>query len=89
MEQWYYLLRSSFYELDETNQELLYKSYYRFVYQDIHLILRDHASTEDVIQDAFMKMIANYPRNESNLPGWIKQVTRRTALDRLRKIKRE
>lgn len=91
MEQWYFLLRIPFHELDATIQKTLYESYYRFVYRDIHFMLRDHALTEDVIQDAFMKLIAKGPklRTVSNLPGWIKQVTRRTALDYLRKMKRD
>jgi RNA polymerase sigma factor, sigma-70 family len=91
MEQWYFLLRIPFHELDATIQKTLYESYYRFVYRDIYFMLRDHALTEDVIQDAFMKLIAKGPKlhTASNLPGWIKQVTRRTALDYLRKMKKD
>ncbi|MWC27585.1 RNA polymerase sigma factor [Paenibacillus sp. MMS18-CY102] len=90
MEQWYYFLRSPLDDLDTSIQELVYRSFYQFVYRDIYFIVRDHALTEDIIQDAFMKAITKGPemRSDVNIPAWIKQLTRNTALDYVRKLKR-
>ncbi|WP_223066894.1 RNA polymerase sigma factor [Paenibacillus caui] len=91
MEQWFYFLRSPPDDLDATIQELVYRSFYHFIYRDTYFIVRDHALTEDIIQDAFMKAITKGPKMQSddNIPAWIKQLTRNTALDYLRKIKRD
>ncbi|RRJ64990.1 sigma-70 family RNA polymerase sigma factor [Paenibacillus oralis] len=91
MEEWYFLIRRPFHDLDTTVQKLVYDSYYQFVYRDINLILHDHALVEDVIQNAFIKLISKGPTlcSDNNLPAWIKLVTRNTALDYLKKIKKE
>ena len=39
MEQWYLLLRSNFYELDSSSQEIIYYKFREFIYQDILLLL--------------------------------------------------
>lgn len=90
MEQWYYFLRSPLDDLDVTSQELVYRSFYQFVYRDIYFMVRDHPLSEDIIQDAFLKAVTNGPkmRSDENIPAWIKQLTRNTALDYLRKLKR-
>jgi len=86
MEQWYYFLRSALDNLDATIQELIYRSFYQFVYRDVYFIIRDHSLSEDIIQDAFLKAIKNGPkmRSDTNIPAWIKLLTRNTALDYLR-----
>lgn len=91
MEQWWELISIRFEKLEFTLQKQLYDSYYRFVYRNIFFIIRDHALTEDVIQDSFLKLITKGPEltSNQNLLGWIKQVTHRTVLDYLRKIKKE
>ncbi|WP_240418062.1 RNA polymerase sigma factor [Paenibacillus periandrae] len=91
MEQWFYLLRSSIDDLDTTTQELVYRSFYQFVYRDTYFMLRDHSITEDIIQESFLKAVSQGPklRSDANIPGWIKQVTRNTAIDWLRKMKRD
>ncbi|SDF66434.1 RNA polymerase sigma-70 factor, ECF subfamily [Fontibacillus panacisegetis] len=91
MEQWFYFLRSPLDDLDVMIQEFVYRSFYQFVYRDIHFMVHDHALTEDIIQDAFMKAITKGPkmRSGANIPAWIKQLTRNTALDYLRKLNRD
>lgn len=72
MEQWFYFIRSPLDDLDETIQELVYRSFYQFVYRDINFMVRDHALTEDIIQDAFMKAITKDLRckpTRTFLPG--------------------
>ncbi|MEK3734252.1 MULTISPECIES: RNA polymerase sigma factor [Paenibacillus] len=91
MEQWFYLLQSPLDELDTKIQELVFRSFYQFVYRDILFMVRDHSLAEDIIQEAFIKAITKGPQMRScaNIPAWIKQVTRNTALDHLRKLKRD
>ena len=91
MDQWFYFLRSPLNDLDVTIQELVYGSFYQFVYRDIHFMVNDHALTEDIIQDAFMKVITkgHKMRSDANIPSWIKQLTRNTTLDYIRKLKRD
>lgn len=69
---------------------MVYRSFYQFVYRDIRYMVYDHSFTEDIIQDAFLKAITKGPkmRSDTNIPAWIRQLTRNTALDYLRKLKR-
>ena len=91
MKQWFRFLCVSFADLDIAVQELVYHSFYQFVYRDIHSIVHDHFLAEDIIQDAFLKAITKSPRlhSHNNLPSWIKQLARNTALDYLRKRKQD
>lgn len=91
MEQWFYFLRSPLDDLDVTIQELIYRSFYQFVYRDVYFMVRDHSLSEDIIQDAFLKAIKNGPkmRSDTNIPAWIKLLTRNTALDHLRRLTRD
>lgn len=89
MDKWFNLLQTNIHDLDNDLQELVYRSFYQFVYRDIFFLVRDHASTEDIIQDAFIKIVKYAPEtHSSNIPSWIKQVTRNTSLDSLRKNKK-
>jgi len=89
MEQWYYLMRTPIMELDAAAQQLVYRSFYQLVYPDLYFMLRDRYLTEDAVQESFLKAVAKVPhlRNESNIPGWLRQVARRTALDKIKKMK--
>lgn len=89
MKQWFNLLRSPIKDLDIDTQQWVYRSFYQFVYQDTFFMMRDHTLTEDIIQDAFIKISANGPRlhPDANLAGWAKVVARNTTIDYLRKLK--
>lgn len=91
MEQWFYLLQSSIENLDSETQELIYHSFYQFVYKDIYFMIHDRATTEDIIQEAFLKATTHGPllRSDSSIQGWIKRITRNVAIDWLRKSKRD
>ncbi|SEL68450.1 RNA polymerase sigma factor [Paenibacillus sp. OK003] len=91
MEQWFYFLRNPLDDLDVTIQELVYRSFYQFVYQDIRFMVYDHSLTEDIIQESFMKAITKGPkmRTDTNILAWIKQLTRNTTLDYIRRVKRD
>lgn len=90
MDQWFSLLRSNYLELDPVVQKEVYNSFYRFVYADIFFIVRDHSTTEDIIQDAFVKttLKGNTPAHANNLGAWVRQIARNTTIDWLRKHKK-
>lgn len=90
MEHWYYLLRTPIDELDTATQQLVYHSYYHLIYPGIYFMIRDHFLTEDIIQESFLKAAKNAPslRSESNIPAWLRQIARRTALDKIKKLKK-
>ncbi|HEY4391294.1 MAG TPA: sigma-70 family RNA polymerase sigma factor [Paenibacillus sp.] len=88
MDQWITLINSNINELDTELQELVYYSYYQFVYRDIYSLVRDHATTEDIIQDAFIKISQKGPHSHPlNLKGWVRTVTRNVTFDWIRKSK--
>ncbi|WP_438445942.1 RNA polymerase sigma factor [Gorillibacterium sp. sgz5001074] len=84
------LLRDGFHTLEGDIQKEVFLSFRQLVYRDIYFLLHDHALTEDVIQEAFLKAVAKAPktRENSNMRAWLRQVTRNTAYDMLRKNKR-
>lgn len=89
MEQWYYLLYR-FEDLHPEFQRNVYDSFYYFVYRDIYYVLKDHALTEDLIQETFLKVLAALQKHDvEKLPAWIKQVARNKTIDQLRKIQRQ
>jgi DNA-directed RNA polymerase specialized sigma24 family protein len=56
----------------------------------VFFILRDHAACEDVIQDAFIRVIEKSPKtlDETKVTAWIKTVTRNATYNYLRKNKK-
>lgn len=91
MGEWFNLLRSPIHNLEVTAQEWVYRSFSRFVYKDIFFIIHDHELTQDIIQEAFLKVTdqGSQLRSYENLPGWVKRVGRNTAIDFLRKWKND
>lgn len=90
MEQWLSFLRYGFQQLDHQSQKLTYQSYRKFIYHDIYFLLRNHELTEDVIQESFLKVIASSPKSQNpvKIKAWLKQISRNTAFDYLRKNKK-
>ncbi|MDO3411515.1 sigma-70 family RNA polymerase sigma factor [Saccharibacillus sp. CPCC 101409] len=85
MTEWHNLL-SNFDELSDESQEIVYRAYYKFIYRDVFYLLKDHGSTEDVIQETFFKvLIAIKKHRVKNIPAWIKQIARNFVMDDLRK----
>jgi len=84
------LTSSNFSALDMTIQRSVYREFYTLVYRVIIHMVKDHAATEDIIQEAFLKVIRNIPvvDNEIQLKGWIKVVVRNTTYNYIRKNKR-
>lgn len=83
------LLASDFHNLGSALQEEVYYEYYNMVHGLIVYIIKERAAAEDIIQEAFIKIIKNKPifEDEVKLKAWLKVVTRNTAINYLRKIK--
>ena len=64
---WFYLLCRPFEELEKDQQESIYKKYRMFVYSDLYALLSDHALTEDLIHESFLKTVSKAPRLQSRL----------------------
>ncbi|AJS61166.1 RNA polymerase sigma factor [Paenibacillus sp. IHBB 10380] len=90
MEQWLFLLRSKIEELDINTQQFIYDSFYKQLYADIYFLIRDHGITEDIIQDAFLKVTSSAPKlkHDTHLKSWVRRVTRNCAIDWIRKNKK-
>ncbi|MBH5320457.1 sigma-70 family RNA polymerase sigma factor [Paenibacillus sp. GSMTC-2017] len=86
-----FLLSSTdFQALSAQLQEDIYNEYYQFVYSSIIFMVRDHATTEDIIQVSFLKVIQKIPHGltEIQLKGWIKVVVRNCVHNYFRKTKK-
>lgn len=84
--QWYILLRTPLEEYDDCTQQIIYRSFYNYVYPIIYSMVKDRFFTEDVIQDCFLKASVQIPklRSEKNILGWIKLVASHIAFDKIR-----
>jgi RNA polymerase sigma-70 factor (ECF subfamily) len=84
------LLRGNIHGLDGVAQRRLFMTFRQCVYRDIFYLLGDHALTEDVIQEAFLKAVQKGPntRPDSNMTAWLRKISRNTAYDFLRKNKK-
>lgn len=84
------LLAADFAGLSEPIQEEIYYEFYDLVYGQILYVVRDHAAAEDIIQEAFIKVITSKPRFEleSKLRGWLRVVAKNSTMNYLRKNKK-
>jgi RNA polymerase sigma-70 factor (ECF subfamily) len=84
------LTETKFETLNPTIQKEIYREYYDLVYSSILFMVKDHASTEDIIQVSFLKLINKIPQFEdpSKLVSWIRVVVRNTVFTFLRKNKK-
>lgn len=51
--------------------------------------LRVKEDAQDVLQETFLKLYMNPPKDDSNLFGWLARVTRNNCLDIIKKKKKE
>ncbi|WP_169088571.1 RNA polymerase sigma factor [Paenibacillus sp. PL91] len=84
------LLASNFGELSPELQKMVYRDYYKLVYLSIIYMVKNHASTEDIIQESFLKVVKKVPalESEAKLISWIKVVTKNSTYNYLRKHKK-
>ncbi|MNZ62466.1 ECF RNA polymerase sigma factor SigH [compost metagenome] len=85
-----WLLDADFHNLAESVQEEVYYAFYDLVYGAICYVVKDHQTTEDIIQEAFLKVVEKKPRfeHESAMRAWLKTVARNTMINFLRKNKK-
>ncbi|SER25091.1 RNA polymerase sigma factor, sigma-70 family [Gracilibacillus ureilyticus] len=84
------LIHKEFSSLNKSQQEEVYRDFYKLVYGTVIKILHDHATTEDIVQEVFIKTIYNSPAidNEQQLIGWIRVVSKNLTLNILKKQKK-
>ncbi|QQZ62981.1 sigma-70 family RNA polymerase sigma factor [Paenibacillus sonchi] len=90
MDEWLFLLQQNIDDLDIELQKKVYHEFYQTVYKDAFYLTRDHTATEDIVQDAFIKIAVqgHKAKYDSHLSAWVKQIARNTALDWLRNNKK-
>ena len=75
---------------DRLAQKALYDRYKKAMYTVSYRMMGDFDAADDVLQEAFIKIFRALPkfRKESTLGAWIKTIVVRTALSKLRTLKR-
>lgn len=86
----YLLFRENVSALDADTQRGLFLAFRQLVYRDVLFLLNDHALSEDVIQESFLKAMKHgrKAKEDSKMKAWLRQVARNTAIDAMRKNKR-
>jgi RNA polymerase sigma-70 factor (ECF subfamily) len=73
---------------EERAFKLLYERYFRRVYTFSFLRLRNHADTEEAVQETFISVFRSIDtyRGESSLVSWIYGIARNTVNNQLRRV---
>lgn len=81
---------ADFHALAPQLQREIYQEFYQFAYSPIVYMVKDHAATEDIIQNSFIKIVNSAPRadNEAQLRSWMKTVVRNMVYNYFRKTKK-
>ncbi|WP_028543275.1 RNA polymerase sigma factor [Paenibacillus taiwanensis] len=84
------LYNASLFPRDKRVQMELYWEFYYLVYDMVKYIIKEHASTEDIIQEAFIRSLnhAHKYQEQDKIEGWLKKIAKNTALNYFRKIKK-
>lgn len=85
-----WLLGAEFQNLSDPIQEDVYYGFYDLVYGTIYYLVKDHQAAEDIIQEAFLKVVTKKPEFESvsGMKAWLKTVARNTTINYFRKNKK-
>jgi RNA polymerase sigma-70 factor, ECF subfamily len=73
----------------ETALGILYRRYSRMVYSLARRIVRDEAATEEIVQDAFMKLWKNagvFDASRGSVSTWLLTITHHASVDHLRRV---
>lgn len=75
---------------DKRSERIIYEMFYETVYKISMYMMRDGELAQDVTQESFVKIYKNLHKLNDNekIEAWVKTITRRTALDALRKQKK-
>lgn len=81
------LASKSFQQFNHETQNAIYNEFYHLVYPHIFNLVKDHATTEDIIQDSFFKIIQKTPKydNQKKFKAWFKVIAKNTTYNYLRK----
>lgn len=84
------LAAGKFEALHASVQKEIYKEFYELVYGSVYYMTLDHGSTEDIIQESFLKVIRHAPPivDEAKLKSWIRTVVKNSVYSFLRKSKK-
>lgn len=89
MKEWFVYLHH-FDDLDPEDQHIVYRAFYNFAYRDIYFLVQNHATTENLIQESFFKILSTMNKhNITKMLPWIRQVVRNMTIDYLRKMSKE
>ncbi|RXZ78572.1 RNA polymerase sigma factor [Paenibacillaceae bacterium] len=86
-----FLQDQNFANLSPALQKEIYGEYYRMFYPMIFYMVKNHSTTEDIIQESFLKVIYHMPQIDGSdkTKAWIRTVVKNTTLNYLRKLKKE
>ncbi|WP_186438476.1 RNA polymerase sigma factor [Cohnella terricola] len=86
-----YLQHQNFANLSPDLQKEIYRTFYNMYYPTIYYMVNNHSTTEDIIQESFLKVIYRMPGTGSldKTKAWIKTVVKNTTLNFLRKNKKD
>lgn len=75
---------------DEQSKNIIYEMFYSQVYKTAYFITRDPHTSQDVLQETFIKVFRNMDKidDSAKVKSWISTIASRTAIDFLRKQKR-
>lgn len=75
---------------DRKYQKLLYKKYFKAMFQICLSYSGDRTEAKDIMQEAFIKVFMNIEKynKKGSLGGWIKRIVTNTAIDYFRQRKR-
>lgn len=65
----------------------LTKSYHDAIYKSVYKVLKHHQTTEEVVQDTFLKVWRNgarFDQSKGHLYAWIVNIAKNTAIDSMR-----
>jgi RNA polymerase sigma-70 factor, ECF subfamily len=85
-----FLMDCNYTALNSELQKEVYFEFYQMAYGAIIYMVKDHAATEDIIQEAFLKVIHKLPEldSEGKLFAWLRVVIKNTTYNYLRKYKK-
>ncbi|WP_058301123.1 RNA polymerase sigma factor [Gorillibacterium timonense] len=83
------LVHTKFDMVSPVYQKEIYQEFYRTFYRTVLYMVNDHALTEDILQDSFLKVVQHLPSidDESRLWAWVRVVVKNMTYNYLRKAK--
>jgi RNA polymerase sigma-70 factor (ECF subfamily) len=76
-------------EITKEEAELIFREHSAFIYQQVLLITRSKVLADDITQDTFIRVFANYHKHDATRPirPWIYRIAANVAHNALRRYK--